>query len=151
LFYGISKVNDPFFKPGEPSERDTEDKKDTESEKISTIELSGIALNRFGILPKDFYRLCPIELDYALEDWQRQDRDKWERFRLNIYYLLNPHLKKPLSNPTKLFSFEWDIKPEDIEFSEDYIKRIKERDKKVFKYLKDLKDGQNVKGADNKD
>ena len=70
--------------------------------------------------------------------------------RLNIYYLLNPHLKKPLSNPTKLFNFEWDEKPEKIEFSEDYIKRIKERDQRVFKYLRDLKDGQNTKGADNK-
>jgi len=107
-------------------------------------------LNKFGILPKDFYRLCPIELDYALKDWQKTDRGKWERMRLNIYYLLNPHLKKALSNPTKLFSFEWDAKPEEIEFSEDYKDRIIERDKKVFKYLQDLKDGQNIKGTNNK-
>ena len=119
-------------------------------DRLKVIELCGIALNRFSILAKDFYRLCPIELDYALDDWQKQDRDKWERMRLNIYYLLNPHLKKPLSNPAKLFSFEWDAKPENIEFSESYKKSIRKRDKKVLKYLKDLNNGKNSAGTDNK-
>jgi len=98
-------------------------------------------------LPKDFYRLSPIEFDYALQDWTNEDRAKWERMRLQIFYLINPHLKKPILRPDKLINFEWDIKPEDIEFTDEYYERIKARDKKVFEQLKN---GKNTKGVNDK-
>ena len=102
-------------------------------------------------MPKDFYTLAPIEFDYALKDWQTEDRNKWERMRLNTFHLLNIHLKKPYKSILDLFLFDWDEIPEKIEFSQEYIDRIRERDKKVFAALKKLKNGkQDTEGTNNK-
>lgn len=92
-------------------------------------------------MPKDFYKLAPIEFDYALEDWQSEDRNKWERMRLNTFHLLNIHLKKQLKHVWELMPFDWDKIPEKIEFSDEYIERIKARDKKVFEILAKQKNG----------
>lgn len=104
-------------------------------------------------MPKDFYRLCPIEFDYALDDWERTYKEDSERYRSIIFHVFNSgfHIKKTLSKPSQLIGFDWDEKPEKIEFSEDYIKRIRERDKKVFKKHPELlKHGKDAKGTDNK-
>ena len=100
-------------------------------------------------MPKDFYQLAPIEFDYALKDWQSEDRNKWERMRLNIFHLLNVQLKKPLKRVWDLMPFDWDERPENITFSQEYIDRIRARDKKVFEIL--AKNGkQNFKRINNK-
>lgn len=102
-------------------------------------------------MPEQFYKLAPIEFDYALTDWQTEDRNKWERMRLNVFHLLNIHLKKPLKRVWDLMPFDWDERPEDIVFSQEYIDRIRARDKKVFEFLAKQKNGkQNLKGTDDK-
>lgn len=104
-------------------------------------------------MPKDFYRLAPIEFDYALEDWQTEDRNKWERMRLSIFHLLNISgkvLRSPYRRVWDLMSFAWDERPEDIVFSQEYVDRIRARDKKVFAILKKLNNGKDTKGVNNK-
>jgi len=94
-------------------------------------------------MPKQFYELAPIEFDYALKDWQTEDRNKWERMRLNIFHLLNIQLPKKdkFKRVWDLIPFDWDERPENIEFSQEYIDRIKARDKKVFEILAKQKNG----------
>ena len=100
-------------------------------------------------MPKDFLKLCPIEFNFALQDWQKEDREKWERMRIETFLFVNTQIKKPIRKPYDLIPFDWDERPENIVFSDDYVKRIKARDKKVLEILKKQNGKQNIEGTNN--
>lgn len=94
--------------------------------------MGGIALAKFGIMPKQFYKLAPVEFDYALKDYfkeeERRERFELEKMRLQTLYLVNCQIKDQISDPRKLMPFSWDIvevyipKDEDWEHFDNLIK-----------------------------
>lgn len=106
-------------------------------------------------MPVDFYRLSPIEFNFALDDWQDTERTKWERVRLLSFYVFNSsmNIKKVLNKPENLFKFDWEGPKEKVVYTEADFERIRKRDKKVFAKLKELKAKEdarkNAKGVNN--
>ena len=108
-------------------------------------------------MPKAFYRLCPVEFEFALKDWQDSEterhKDNWERTRLEAFFVVNSsmNIKRPLKKPRDLFSFDWDKEIKPIIFSKKYVKRLQKRNKKVFEILEKQKQngGKNHKGTNN--
>lgn len=96
-------------------------------------------------MPKDFYKLCPVEFHHALKDWQELEdekhKDNWERTRLLSFFVFNSsfNIKRTLKKPRDLFSLDWDKEIKPIIFSKKYVKRLRKRDKKVFEILEKQK------------
>jgi len=87
----------------------------------------------------DFYCMTPRQFWNALDGhYERQqflERGEWERIRWQTCQLLAPHVKagKELS-PKDLIEFPWEREEKAIEVpTEDDMKRILERDKKLKK------------------
>lgn len=61
--------------------------------------------------PDELYGMTPREFGNALEGFEElrnyNERQEWERMRLQTAALLNIHLKRKIS-PERLFRFEWD-------------------------------------------
>jgi len=91
---------------------------------------------------REFFNMHSGFLDYT----QINQRQEWERMRLQTTALINIHLKKGKKiKPEKLFSFDWDkeIKPpidreQQIE-SEKHVKAMLERSGTKYKFLSSVK------------
>lgn len=86
---------------------------------MSFDQLCGIAINRLHIGVFDFYKLTPIEFDYALNDWGRQLNQEVQS-NYNIARWLARHIwnaqgrvtKRLINDPRDVEKFPWDQKKE---------------------------------------
>lgn len=72
------------------------------------------------------------EVNDILECLQYTDRNLWETSRMNSYILAQVNSKKKLS-PTDIIKFNWENNEEakEIEISNEDIKRLKEKSKRI--------------------
>lgn len=72
------------------------------------------------------------EVNDIIEGLQYTDRNLWETSRMNSYILAQVNSKKKLS-PTDIIKFSWENNEEakEIEISNEDIKRLKEKSKKI--------------------
>jgi hypothetical protein len=81
--------------------------------------LTGIALSRLGIIPAEFYKLTPIEFDYALKDFVEIKRDEATFFRqtgyeigryisVHIWNSKGRRLRSMIKNERKDMPFPWE-------------------------------------------
>ncbi len=95
-----------------------------------------MALSRFGLMPAQFYKLCPVEFYQALADYDKQlgqqERASLEMMRLQTFYLLKPHMQKHASNDLRKFMpFPWDKFEVHIPTQEEWAE-IAEMNKKLW-------------------
>jgi hypothetical protein len=92
--------------------------------------LCGVAINRFGYTPAQFYDLTPLEYWYATKDYEESETAKIrplaESIRMNLFYNHNLQVdrKHAQKDPKKFYKFPW----EEIEqFNEQTTETIKQK------------------------
>lgn len=83
-------------------------------------------------VPYFYDEMQTYEVNDIIEGLQYTDRNLWETSRMNSYILAQVNSKKKLS-PTDIIKFNWENNEEakEIEISNEDIKRLKEKSKKI--------------------
>lgn len=86
---------------------------------MTILELMGMAVNRLGLSPAQFYDMTPEEYYYSLQDYKKTWNDDidirtrltYESIRLQTIWInqMNPYVKKKITKPTQLIRFPWEI------------------------------------------